>query len=179
MLAAWAGAMTRRGPNRGRKPTTMTSEILPPPDAAPTADGASEPKTYILDAQVGFLLRQVNQRHTAIFAAWVGDDLTPMQWAVLSKLREVGATSQNLLGRLVAMDGATVKGVVDRLLRRGLLHAAADPSDGRRVSIGLTRNGEALVTRTIDAALRVTEETMAPLTADERATLLRLLDRMR
>lgn len=154
--------------------TAMTADTPPP-----AADGGVQPRTYVLDEQVGFLLRQVNQRHTAIFAALVGEDLTAMQWAVLSKLREVGATSQNLLGRLVAMDAATVKGVVDRLLRRGLLHAAADPSDGRRVSLDLTRAGEALVTRTIDAALRVTEETLAPLDARERATLLRLLDRLR
>jgi DNA-binding MarR family transcriptional regulator len=151
----------------------MTDDLPPPPNG----HVASQP--YVLDAQVGFMLRQVNQRHTTIFADRIGEELTPMQWAVLSKLKEVGATSQNLLGRLVAMDAATVKGVVDRLLRRGLLHAAADPTDGRRVFIDLTRNGEALVERLIGAAIRVTEETLAPLTAEERTILMRLLDRLR
>jgi DNA-binding MarR family transcriptional regulator len=145
---------------------------MPPDDASPT-------RAYVLDEQVGFVLRQVNQRHTTIFAERIGDDLTPMQWAVLSKLNEVGATSQNLLGRLVAMDAATVKGVVDRLLKRGLVNTSADPTDGRRVFVGLTPGGEAVVLRTIATALRVTEETLAPLTQDERATLLRLLRRLR
>jgi len=145
----------------------------------PTSEGSDATNGYVLDQQIGFLLRQVNQRHTTIFARWIGEDLTPMQWAVLSKLREVGTTSQNLLGRLVSMDAATVKGVVDRLLRRGLLNAAADPTDGRRVFIDLTRAGEALVSRTVDAAVRVTEETLAPLNADERAALMQLLERLR
>jgi DNA-binding MarR family transcriptional regulator len=145
----------------------------------PVGAGSGQSPRYVLDEQVGFLLRQVNQRHTTIFAEWIGEDLTPRQWAVLSKLREVGATSQNLLGRLVTMDAATVKGVVDRLRRRGLLDSVPDPTDGRRVFIDLTRGGEVLVDRTIEAATRVTEKTLAPLNDDERATLMRLLERLR
>ena len=49
-----------------------------------------------------------------------------MQWAALAKLAEVGECSQNLLGRLVAMDVATIKGVVERLVRRGF--AATRPT---------------------------------------------------
>ena len=62
---------------------------------------------YILERQVGFILRQVSQRHTSIFAAKIGDDLTPTQWATLAKLLERGPCSQNLLGRQTAMDAAT------------------------------------------------------------------------
>jgi hypothetical protein len=68
---------------------------------------------YVLDEQVGFALRQAQQRHTTIFAAKMIEDLTPTQWAALAKLRELGDCSQNHLGRLTAMDAATIKGVVD------------------------------------------------------------------
>ena len=47
------------------------------------------------------------------------EDLTPTQWAALAKLRELGDCSQNHLGRLTAMDAATIKEVVDRLTVRG------------------------------------------------------------
>src|ERR1700722_10722267 len=80
-------------------------------------DDREEP--YVLDEQVGFALRQAQQRHTTIFAAKMIEDLTPTQWAALAKLREVGDCSQNHLGRLTAMDAATIKGVVDRLTARG------------------------------------------------------------
>ena len=43
---------------------------------------------YNLDEQVGFILRQVWQRHAAIFAREIGINLTPTQWAALSKLME-------------------------------------------------------------------------------------------
>src|SRR5262249_1640747 len=67
--------------------------------------------SYILDEQIGFILRQVWQRHTTIFAREIGINLTPTQWAALSKLAETGPCSQNQLGRLTAMDVATIKGV--------------------------------------------------------------------
>ena len=70
---------------------------------------------YALDEQIGFILRKVSQRHTSIFTTAFGSDLTAPQWATLAKLFENGPTSQNQLGRLVALDAATIKGVVDRL----------------------------------------------------------------
>ena len=39
--------------------------------------------SYILDEQIGFILRQVWQRHAAIFAREIGINLTPTQWAAL------------------------------------------------------------------------------------------------
>ena len=68
--------------------------------------------TYILDEQIGFILRQVWQRHSAIFSRDIGTNLTPTQWAALSKLAETGPCSQNQLGRLIYLDAATIKGVV-------------------------------------------------------------------
>ena len=49
---------------------------------------------YILDEQIGFILRQVWQRHAAIFARDIGINLTPTQWAALAKLNETGTCSQ-------------------------------------------------------------------------------------
>ena len=134
---------------------------------------------YVLDEQVGFILRQVGQRHAAIFAARIGDDLTMTQWAALSKLAETGPCSQNLLGRLTAMDAATIKGVVDRLVRRGFVETRPDTEDGRLLVAVLTAAGEEAVARASVNAFAITEETLAPLDAAERAMLLKLLDRIR
>ena len=64
---------------------------------------------YRLEDQVGFYLRRAGQRHAAIFAEYMTDDLTPTQWAALVKLAEFVSLSQNLLGRETAMDAATIK----------------------------------------------------------------------
>lgn len=134
---------------------------------------------YVLDGQVGFMLRQVGQRHAAIFAARIGDELTMTQWAALAKLAETGPCSQNLLGRLTAMDAATIKGVVDRLARRGLVETRPDAEDGRLLVVLLTPAGEEVIARATPNAFAITEETLAPLDAAERAMLLKLLGRLR
>lgn len=137
-----------------------------------TPEGVTE---YRVDQQIGFFLRQANQRHVAIFAARMGDRLTTTQWAALSKLREIQPTSQNQLGRETAMDVATIKGVVDRLVARDLIQTAPDPNDGRRLVLSLTEEGEAVIARNLGVARAVTEETLSPLTSGERMMLIELL----
>jgi DNA-binding MarR family transcriptional regulator len=133
---------------------------------------------YVLDDQVGFVLRQAQQRHTTIFAAEMIEDLTPTQWAALAKLREVGDCSQNHLGRLTAMDAATIKGVIDRLTARGFTAIRPDPRDGRRILVALTPTGLDLYDRAAPIAARITDETLGPLDVEERSTLVALLRRL-
>lgn len=146
---------------------------------AVTARPRKTKATYVLDTQVGFLLRQVNQRHTSLFGALIGEEVTPTQWAALSKLHEKGPCSQNLLGRLTAMDAATIKGVVDRMVKRGLVETRPDPEDGRRLVAALTPEGTALAERLIPAANAISQETLAPLDASEQALFVALLERLR
>ena len=134
---------------------------------------------YILDEQIGFILRQVWQRHASIFARDIGINLTPTQWAALAKLTETGPCSQNLLGRLTSMDVATIKGVIDRLTARGLTETSSDPEDGRRLLVSLTRAGQQLAEKVAPNALVITRETLAPLDARERETLVGLLAKLR
>jgi DNA-binding MarR family transcriptional regulator len=135
--------------------------------------------TYVLDDQIGFILRQVWQRHTNIFAREIGASLTPTQWAAMSKLVQTGPCSQNQLGRLTAMDVATIKGVIDRLTARGLTETCRDAQDGRRLLVSLTRAGQQLAEKTAPLALGVSKETLSPLDAREREMLLTLLHRLR
>ena len=134
---------------------------------------------YVLDEQVGFILRQVWQRHSAIFSREIGTNITPTQWAALSKLAEAGPCSQNQLGRLTAMDVATIKGVIDRLTARGLTETSQDPEDGRRLLVTLTRAGQQLAEKVAPNALAITRETLAPLEAKEREMLMTLLNKLR
>ncbi|MGQ0485741.1 MAG: MarR family winged helix-turn-helix transcriptional regulator [Hyphomicrobiales bacterium] len=133
---------------------------------------------YRLDGQVGFVLRQVSQRHAGLFAAMIGDETTPTQWAVLAKLMEAGASSQNALGRQTAMDAATVKGVVERLLRRGLVETRSDRQDARRIVVDLTEAGRRAAETYEARAVAITEETLKPLAAPERKVFLALLKRL-
>src|SRR5579871_5362135 len=134
---------------------------------------------YILDEQIGFILRQVSQRHAAIFTRDIGIALTPTQWAALAKLNETGPCSQNQLGRLTAMDVATIKGVIDRLTARGLTETSSDPQDGRRLLVSLTRAGQQLAEKVAANALAISKETLAPLEPRERELFVALLEKLR
>lgn len=137
----------------------------------------SGPKDYRLSDQVGFNLRRANQRHVAIFSRHVGD-LTPTQFAALARLYESGALSQNRLGRLTAMDSATIKGVVERLRSRGLVNSRSDPSDQRLRLVQLTAEGQALFEAALGHALAARTETLAPLTEAEALQFEALLSKL-
>jgi DNA-binding MarR family transcriptional regulator len=140
---------------------------------------SSETDDYVLDQQVGHLLRRANQRHTALFARrFAAFDLTPLQFAVLMRLREAGPLSQNLLGRQTAMDPNTVQGVILRLLRRGLVTRTGSDEDKRRKLLALTKDGEALAERLAIEGHAITDETLAPLTAAQRRHFLELLAKL-
>jgi DNA-binding MarR family transcriptional regulator len=133
-----------------------------------------EPDDYRLQEQIGFVLRKAHQRHVSIFASHIGD-LTPPQFAALAKLHDIGETSQNQLGQFIAMDAATVKGVIDRLKARGLVALSKHEGDKRRLLVSLTSQGRDAVLSLIPKAQMITEETLAPLSSKEAASLLKLL----
>jgi DNA-binding MarR family transcriptional regulator len=141
----------------------------------PTASTAHLAGNYMLADQIGFLLRQANQRHVAIFASRMNEKLTTTQWAALVKLRDLQPCSQVNLGRETAMDVATIKGVVDRLAKRNFVRTASDPADARRLVLTLTEEGEAAVDRNLSVARDISEETLATLSPAERAMLGELL----
>jgi len=139
----------------------------------------SKQPPYVLEDNVGFILRQVTQRHVALFMEVMPGGLTPTQFSALAKLHDHGSISQTQLGRLTAMDAATIKGVVDRLARRGLLALDRDPDDRRMLVVSLTQEGAAIATRAKLAAAEVTQKTLEPLAPSEQASLLELLRRLR
>jgi DNA-binding MarR family transcriptional regulator len=133
---------------------------------------------YVLDDQIGFQLRVAMQRHTAIFMSKMIEQLTQTQFAALAKLYEAGPCSQNQLGRLIYLDAATIKGVVDRLAARGFVTALSDPKDRRRLAVALTARGRQATEGAIRVAKEATAETLKPLTAEQQRTMTQLLKRL-
>jgi DNA-binding MarR family transcriptional regulator len=144
----------REGPAPRRKPSLARSD-------------------YVLEDQVGFQLRLAVQRHTAIFVAKMV--LTQTQFATIVKLNDVGPCSQNHLARLVALDAATINGVLDRLRKRDYVSTEPDLRDARQRVITITSTGRRVVERAVKVAKQITAETLAPLSQAERVQLSRLL----
>jgi DNA-binding MarR family transcriptional regulator len=151
--------------------------------ATANGDGApqrlDDPAGYRLEAQIGFILRRAHQRATGIFNAVMGEfGVTPTQFAALAKLHDAGRVSQNELGRLTAMDPATIWGVVNRLLKQGYVSQSPAPNDGRLVMVELTDAGCKATLRMKAVAAEVSRETLRPFTDGEARQLLALLSRL-
>ena len=145
-------------------------KVVAQPDAS---DGR-----YVLDDQAGFLMRIAMQRHTSIFTSRMIEGLTQTQFAALAKLYEVGPCSQNYLGRLIYLDAATIKGVVDRLHLRGFVTALNDPKDRSRRAGALTERGRTVTEEAMTVASEITAATLGPLTADEQRQITKLLRKL-
>jgi len=136
-----------------------------------------EPK-YHLDNQIGYLLRLANQRHSLIFQHHSLMELTPTQFAALIRLNEEKLCSQNSLGRKISVDVATIKGVVERLKKKGLVALQPDPNDKRRTLISLKPKAKLLMDELFSVGNTISDETLRPLTAAERERLLQLLNKI-
>lgn len=134
---------------------------------------------YILERQAGHLLRRAHQRHSAIFQEKIGDaQLTPLQFAALVKLRDLKEVSQNHLGRLTAMDAATMQGVIKRLASRSLIKRRPDLDDRRRLIVSLSSEGYELVNSLVSSGSDITAQTLEPLCPAERKQFLDLLTKL-
>src|SRR5258706_7443725 len=150
----------------------MSLPLKADPEAPATPQDLPEDR-YVLEEQIGHLLRRAHQRATAMFQEAMGDlGLTPTQYAALVKVGEVGETSQNHLGRLTAMDPATSQGVIRRLEAQGLVALRADPTDRRRTLLSLNAAGKRLVPAAIARGRAITAHTLGPLDPDAQAVVL-------
>ncbi len=160
-------------------PDLAAPDLAAPDLAGPEILGRGLLDGYVVEDQVGLMLRRAHQRHTAIFQEGMAEaGLTPTQFTALIKTVELGTVTQNHLGRLAAMDPATVQGVVRRLVARGLVRRLDDPQDRRLSILQATPAGRALAQSAVAAARRITEATLEPLDEAERRLLLSILRKM-
>jgi DNA-binding MarR family transcriptional regulator len=128
------------------------------------------------DNRVGFLLRLAHQRATANLAhAIAASGLTPMQFATILRLSEIGPLSQNELGRSIGMPPANIHATVRRLLAGGLIETAPSPVDQRLTLVNLTRSGRETLRRVLPAATAANAVTLSSLTPHEQDLLIGLL----
>ncbi len=99
-------------------------------------------------------------------------------YSVLSALEEFGPASQAALGRRTGIDRSYVVEAVNELADGGLIERTRDPEDRRRNIITITPAGVQQLRRLDEVLTGVQDELLAPLSADERDELARLLRRV-
>ena len=99
--------------------------------------------------------------------------VTPQSTDVLTTLyirRETGCTLGEI-GEILYVSPANVTGLVDGLVRKGLVTRTEHPVDRRKRVAKLTEKGEALVESFIPEGVSFLQEVFAEMGADERAGL--------
>ena len=128
----------------------------------------------------GHLARRFQQIAVAVFLAEVGEagfDLTPVQYAALSAIRNNPGIDQVTLAGLIAYDRTTITGVVDRLAQKGLLVRHPSSRDRRARELQITEAGKRTL-RGITPAVEAAQQSMLRgLTEKEGADLMRLLQK--
>lgn len=127
----------------------------------------------------GHLLRRCHQIAVAIFLDECSIyDLTPLQFAVLIVLSEQGSQDQVTLGGEIALDRTTITVVVRKLEERGLLVRDKSGRDQRSKIVSITPKGQALLDEVLPAVQEAQVRIMAPLSNEESAQLLTLLNKL-
>ncbi|GAB6903084.1 MarR family winged helix-turn-helix transcriptional regulator [Kineosporia succinea] len=106
---------------------------------------------------------------------WAEAGVKGYHYRLLATLEEFGPASQAQLGRRSRMDRSDVVAAVNALEELGFVHKTPDPDHGRRNRVMLTAAGAAQLRRLDPVVDRVQDELLGPLSAAERATLVRLL----
>ncbi|MEX6506483.1 MarR family winged helix-turn-helix transcriptional regulator [Jiella sp. M17.18] len=131
-----------------------------------------------MSARPGHLARRFQQIAVAIFhreVAAAGSDLTPVQFAALETVAAQPGLDQATLAGLIAYDRATITGVVDRLVNRGLVTRETSARDRRAKLLAVTPAGEELLARIEPSVAAAQEIMLRGLTPEESADFMRLL----
>lgn len=126
----------------------------------------------------GHLIRRLQQVAVAVFHSEVeaiGFDMTPVQFAALTRVGDHPGIDQATLAGLIAYDRTTIAGVVDRLVTKGFLSREVSPADRRAKVLHMTEAGRAALNRLTPAVERAQTVMLSGLDDAEAADFLRLL----
>jgi DNA-binding MarR family transcriptional regulator len=131
---------------------------------------------YRLEDHNAHLVRLVHQRATALFQeAFEGRNITPTQLAIMATLLRHGPLSQIALGRVTAIDTATLSTMLRRLQDMGLVERTASETDQRVNLVRLTPMGEEDTLQMLPLSLGVSEQLLAPLKPKDRERFIAAL----
>lgn len=159
------------------RPSKNTSAKAEP--AAPGNGKSDRLDARMLEALVGYNARRAWLIVSGVFAERMAPyGLKQIDFSVLSLLaHNPGATSRQLCNTLDILPPNLVS-LVATLDSRGLIERKPHPHDGRAVGLHLTEAGDKLIREAEQTVTQLEADASARLTARERETLIRLLQKI-
>ncbi|MCE5210324.1 MAG: MarR family transcriptional regulator [Deltaproteobacteria bacterium] len=127
-----------------------------------------------------FILSKANQKVYGTFKArLLPYGLTPMQALVLHALYGEEGISAGELGKRLALDSATLSGVLDRLTENGWIVKNALTEDKRVLNIQLTDKARQVRNKFLKETEELNREILSVFNTEERLLLFRMLKDLR
>ena len=143
---------------------------------SPAADTTTASIPLSLADQVGYLLSKAHLRvHTRANDALEPLDLTVKHYGLLTLLVHEGPVSQGRLGEVMKIDRTTMVALIDDLERAGHVDRTRNPEDRRAYALAATASGKRVQGKAATLMKQVYDETLSPLSAEDRRELRRML----
>jgi DNA-binding MarR family transcriptional regulator len=146
--------------------TTQVTELPSPPSRV--AKELLANSAFLL-ARLGFAFKAkaIKEVEQAGFSLY--------DYSVLALLAEEARETQATIADALQLDRSQLVGILDSLEDRGLIERKRDPNDRRRHMVSLTADGRTELAGLRSIVNRLEGELLAPLDAESRETLHRLL----
>ena len=123
-----------------------------------------------------FLLAKGHQRAQGVLKGNLQPfGLTPMQCLFMESLWEEDGLSVGEIGRRIALDTATLAGILDRMVTAGWVRRESDPSDGRVARVFLTEKARAAISDLAAVIERTNNELLSNFQVEEKLLFKRFL----
>lgn len=100
------------------------------------------------------------------------------EWRILAIVGAEAPINAGAIADRGLLEKSHISRLVARLTRRGLITSAPDEADARRAWLTITPKGRALFDRVAEVSRERDEQFLEPLTPNDRATLIGLLDKL-
>jgi DNA-binding MarR family transcriptional regulator len=132
-----------------------------------------------LQKMPGHLIRRLQQIAVALFVAECeAHDLTPVQYASLTVIRDVPDLDVTRLSSLVALDKATLAKVIERLEAKGWILRTGSGLDKRVKLLKITPKGRKVLASAEPGVRRCQRRILAPLREQDRQRFMKMLEQL-
>ena len=123
-----------------------------------------------------FLLAKAYQKALSAFKQRLAPfGITPVQHLILAVLSEKEFLSPAEISDQIAMDGATLSGVLERMTEAGLIKKEENPEDRRSIRVSLTAKAKRMREDLAEQRKAINEELTSRFSLEERLLLKRML----